>query len=168
MSSINPRHKPIKFCRYQEIHDSYIESFVQRGFIGENTLRFEPDLYEIILLGEIACRGQIVITVNKSIEIIEGSGENALIQTWLYEYNVSIRNYGNVFRYDNSHSRLGHLDNHHKHEFDWRIKETGEGKVTWIGEDQWPTLGDVIEEAEKWYWNNYIELPEGYPQLGLR
>jgi hypothetical protein len=27
---------------------------------------------------------------------------------------------------------------------------------------------DSIEEAEKWYWSNYRELPEGYPQLGLR
>jgi hypothetical protein len=79
-----------------------------------------------------------------------------------------VRRYGNVFRYDNCHSRSGHPDNHHKHEFDWKLNEQGEGTVVWVGAEKWLTLDQVIAEAKDWYWANKGDLPEGYPELGLR
>ena len=168
MSNVTRKHQPIKFSKYREIHDSYINSFVAKTFIGENTVKFSSDIDEILLKGEIACLGQILITVDKTIEIVKGMGDHAIIQTVLYEYNVSIRSHGNIFRYDNSHPRNGHPDNHHKHIFDWKLDGQGEGQVIWIGESQWPTLGDVIAEAEKWYFENQDELPgQNYPVLGL-
>ncbi len=171
MTSTNPRHRPNRFDKYQQIHDKYIQSFITEGFIDEKSLdylKFAHDICEITLRGEIACLGQILITVDKDIKIVSGCGDAALVQTIMYEYNVSVRGYGNVFRYDNSHSRPGHPDNHHKHEFNWKLNELGEGRVRYIGEDGWPTLDQVIKEARDWYWSNKEELPKGFPQLGLR
>ncbi len=168
MRQDNPRHSPIRISRYKEIHDSYMESFLNEHFISCHTLTFsanDPD--EILLEGEIACLGNILITVDKTLEILQDYRKNALVQTVIYNYNVSVRGYGNVFRYDNSHARIGHPDNHHKHEFDWKLNDQDEGKVIWIGAEKWPTLGEVIEEARDWYWSNQSELPDGYPELGL-
>jgi len=146
-----------------------MELFFEDGFVGEHTLEFSPDgPFEISLKGEIACRGNIVIVVNKTLEVLGGSGGNALVGTTVYSYNVLVRGFGNVFRYDNCHTRQGHPDDHHKHEFDWRVNQLGEGNVIWVGADNWPTLGEVIEEAKNWYLeNNYCLLPV-YPNLGLR
>ena len=168
MSYDNPKHRPIKFNRYQEIHDSYLDSFLREGFIADHTLIFSgSNFYRFSLKGEIACLGNILITVDKTLEVLQDYRKNALVQTVMYNYNVSVRGYGNVFRYDNSHSRIGHPDNHHKHEFDWKLNDQDEGKVIWVGAEKWPTLGEVIEEARDWYWSNQSELPEGYPELSL-
>lgn len=167
MSPVSPRHQPTKFEKYCQIHDSYLERFRNEEFIGHDTLVFKEDGSEILLVGEIGCLGQILITVDKTLEVLR-SGGGDLVQTIVYEYNVSVRGFGNVFRYDNSHSRIGHSDNHHKHEFDWRLNEQGEGKVVWIGAERWPTLAEVIDEAQDWYYVNMDELPKGYPELGLR
>jgi hypothetical protein len=165
----SPRHRPNRFGKYEQIHRAYLDSFIAEEFVGFHTLAFIDDNpYEISLKGEIACLGHLLITVDKTLEILQGSGENALVQTIVYDYNVSVRGYGNVFRYDNCHSRTGHPDNHHKHEFDWKLNEQGEGKVVWIGAEKWLTLDQVIAEAKDWYWANKDDLPEGYPELGLR
>jgi hypothetical protein len=166
---VNPKHQPIPFHRYQEIHLTYIEKVVARSFIQKNTLEFRPLLGVINLSGEIACLGNILITVEKSL-ICEGYGSATTVYTDIYNYNACVRGYGNIFRHDNSHAREGHPDNHHIHEFDWRKNEQGEGKVTWVGEDSWLTLGEFIEKVEKWYWSHKGELPcpDSYPTLDLR
>jgi hypothetical protein len=170
LKSENPRHRPNRLDKYQNTHESYIDNFVSEGFIGEHTLWFESSKSGLIYLkGEIACPGQILIATEKTLKPIQGSGESRLVQTVRYQYNVSVRGEGNVFRYDNLHSRPGHPDDHHRHDFDWkRPSEKGEGKVTWVGECGWPTMDEVIEEAKVWYLKNKTELPEGYPRLGLR
>ncbi|WP_300503486.1 hypothetical protein [Crocosphaera sp.] len=42
--------------------------------------------------------------------------------------------------------------------------------VLWVGEDHWPTLGEVIKEAEDLYWSNQdkLDYPDSYPDLDLR
>ncbi len=119
----------------------------------------------ITLQGEIACLGNIIVTVEKYLRVLGGDGDNAMVQTFQYSYNVSVRNEGNIFRYDNSHDRPGHPDRHHKHEFD----EEGE-QISWIGYQSWRTLGQVLQETQEWYWLNResLELPDTYPILGLR
>jgi Family of unknown function (DUF6516) len=143
-----------------------MEKFKASRFVGAETLAFSNDLPGVITLeGEIACRGNILVTVEKYLRILGGDGDNAMVQTFQYSYNVSVRNEGNIFRYDNSHDRPGHADRHHKHEFD----ENGE-KIIWIGYQSWPTLGQVLQETQEWYWLNCesLELPDTYPTLGLR
>lgn len=170
MIRIGIKHQPSRFGRYQEVHNTVISQFQARSFVGPETLVFDPAAYGILLKGEIGCRGNIVVNVDKFIEILDGSGETAIVQTRWYSYNVFVRGYYNIFRYDNQDAdylRQGHLDEHHKHHFDWRIGRELHGSPEWIGADKWPTLGNVLEEVEDWYWTHQAELPnpDSYPSV---
>jgi hypothetical protein len=90
-----------------------MNQFLDTGFVVENTLLFANwqaldanlnEIPQIRLSGEIACLGKILITVDKYLNILEGSGDNSVVQTVSYAYNVSIQGCGNVFRYDNQSS----------------------------------------------------------------
>jgi hypothetical protein len=139
--------------------------------VGGDTLRFESTGSNVLTVrGEIACWRPIVVRVEEHLEVLEGEGWNAYVQTYEYSYNASVRGHGNILRYDNVHSFPGHPDANHKHEFDWRTGEELPGFPEWTGRDERPTLGEVMEEVERQYWNNLDDLPEPdkYPKLGLR
>lgn len=141
------------------------------GFIGEDTLALEPIGADILtMFGEIACLGGIVVRVEKYLEILEGEALDAYVRTFEYKYNAFIRGHNNVLRYDNTHTYNGHGDPHHKHMFDWKTGEHLPGYPSWVGEEDWPTLGEVMEELRGWYWANREDLPkpDGYPELGQR
>ena len=145
-----------------------MESFRKRGFVGEDTLVEEWLSGELVIRGEIACKGEIVIAVEKTMLVTTPArDDNALVQTVSYAYNASVRGHDCILRHDNAEHYRDHADAHHRHEFDWR---TGQQLVLkWIGEDGWPTLGDFMDEIEDWYWLHREELPnpESFPQLGL-
>lgn len=167
MKNQSKSHGPNLFRSYRSIHETVMEQFKASGFVGAETLAFSNDLPGVITLeGEIACRGNIIVTVEKYLKILSGDGNNAIVETFRYSYNVSVRNEGNIFRYDNSHDRPGHTDRHHKHEFNDDEGET----ITWIGYHSWLTLGQVLQETQEWYWLNHdsLELLDTYPILGLR
>ncbi len=170
-----PNHGPNRLQNYFEIHNTVLQKFKDRGFVGEDTL--ELDIYgsDLYMVGELGCLGNIVIRVEKKLEFVESPEEkNPAIQTVYYSYNVSIRNEHNIFRYDNQDEdfsfRSGHSDEHHKHLYDLHNGEEVDGSPIWIGAHAWPTLGQTIEEAEIWYWMNKESLrkPDEYPILGLR
>ncbi|MHC5934535.1 hypothetical protein [Nostoc sp.] len=157
-----------------------MNQFLDTGFVVEEALIFSPwqgfdddfnEIPQIRLNGEIACLGKILITVDKYLNILEGSGNNAVVQTFSYAYNASIQGHGNIFRYDNQDDifmfNLGHADEHHKHLFDWRVADQL-GNVIWVGYEGWPKLDQIIREAESWYWENRSELfsPEQAAQIG--
>jgi len=111
------------------------------------------DRPSVLLEGEIGCRGQIVITVRKRLEILERLDGDAIVETRSYSYNVSLRGEDNVFRYDNGHPDFlypGHRDAHHKHVYDLQTGEEVSGSPIWVGADGWPHLSDVIDEARDW------------------
>lgn len=168
------RHGPNRFSSYREIHETVIRQFIDREFIGSETLEFKSLLGSIRLKGEIACRGEILIVVDKMLDIIEWVDDDSLIQTKWYSYNVSVQGRGNLLRYDNQDVdygfRDGHQDEHHKHTFDWQLNREFIQSPTWIGHAHWPTLGDVLFEVEHWYFENLslLEHPDCFPVLGLR
>ena len=172
MTSIGTKHKTIRFSRYQQIHSTVIEQYKARDFIDSETLEFRPAAYGIMLQGEIGCLGNLVIGVEKFLDVSEPS-KGAMVQTRWYSYNVFVRNRYNVFRYDNQdddYLRQGHQDEHHKHIFDWRTGEESPDSPIWVGFNGWLTLGEVIQEVEDWYWQHRNELPDcdSYPELGTR
>jgi hypothetical protein len=117
--------------------------------------------------------GEILVTVDKFLDILDGDGDSAIVQTCWYTYNASIRGSGNILRYDNQdgdYLRPGHLDEHHKHEFDWQTGAECPGSPHWIGEHGWLTLGEVLQELQDWYYQNFAQIPnpDSYPDLGLR
>lgn len=150
-----------------------MEQFKHEGFIGCETLEFKALWGALRLQGEIGCLGNIVIGVDKYIDIVGGYGRTGTVQTKWYAYNVFIRNGYNIFRYDNQDQELfrnGHLDQHHKHLFDWRTGQEMPGSPVWIGEEGWLNLGEVIREVSDWYWihKNELQYPDSFPELDVR
>lgn len=181
MVSQNPRnHGPNLILRYLEIQDSVLGRYISDGtFVGEENIKVDSHSSQnrrgFLLEGEVGCLGEIVIEVQKFLEIT-GEGQtstNPCIETRWYKYHVFIRNWRSVFRYDNEdpdYMRKGHQDEHHKHVYDLETGDEISGSPKWIGAADWPLFHEVIEEAKDWYWANYELLPnpETFPKLGVR
>ncbi len=164
MSAGNPsKHAPARFSTYFAAHENQMEQLRRAGFVGEDTLIVEaypatpPKRSVLSLLGEISCRGNIIVSVTKILEKVNDDDDDPLIQTVEYAYHAFVRGGGNIFRYDNMHPRSDHADQHHKHDFAF---PTGEESVEWVGADRWPTLGDVIRKLMAWHSDNYHSLAE--------
>jgi hypothetical protein len=136
------------------------------GFVGDDTLRWLVWPQFLVMVGDIACLGDLVISVEKYLTVVTEDATpgdvlrdgDIQVQTLVYSYNASVRGRGTVFRYDNNHRWKGHADNHHVHRCDWR-KDEATGVVQWVGEARWPTLGEVVVELESWYWEARSDLP---------
>lgn len=141
------------------------------GFVRNDTLTvqpFAPGFFRIE--GEIACRGDIVIAVTKTLKVVRNHGNEALVQTNYYAYNAHVRGFKTFLRNDNAHAHPGHPDEHHCHEEDWQTGAALAGSPRWVGEAGWPTLGAFIERVASWYWEHQAVLPapDSYPELDLR
>lgn len=154
-----------------------MEALKSRGFARRDTLTWSSGVNELQLKGEISCLGNIVISVDKTLEIISGDLsriDEAIVQTVDYEYNASVREIGrgrgNILRHDNAHIHPGHIDEHHKHLFDWHTGKDAENSPTWVGVEAWPTLAEFVNTVEKWYHSFRDDLPQPDKEaaLGLR
>ena len=129
-----------------------MQRFLRAGFVRSENLSFN-DLGDgfIELEGVIECAGNIDISVYKRIQILEGDGANAQVQTVDYSYNAFLAGVGNILRYDSPHP--DHYQEHHVHRFDTASKQ--EISVDFIvTEEDRPTLGEIISEVENWYYDN--------------
>ncbi len=123
----------------------------------------------ILLVGDIGCLGNILITVEKYLaivtpdatpaEVLDGD-HDVVVQTIAYAYHASVRGHGAILRYDNNHPWPRHADDHHVHRCDWRYPDDDPGRVEWVGEARWPTLGEVVREVMDWYYDNRDQLPQ--------
>jgi hypothetical protein len=162
------RHGPTRFRTYRSVHENRMDQFVAAGdFVHRHTLRYEARRGFIVIVGQIACSGEIVLTIEKALEVLDadaddvldGGATDALVRTYVYSYNASIRGHQSFLRYDNTHSYTGHDDEHHKHELDWRTGAELPGSPSWVGRDRWPLLSEFIESVARWYWDHRDELP---------
>jgi hypothetical protein len=162
-------HDPTRLSTYQRVHETRLEQLRATGAIAADTLEWSDAPGRVLWLrGEIAFRGNIVVNVEKKLEL-RSNDSDPLVQTVMYAYNASVRGCGTFLRFDNTHPYPGHPDDHHRHDGDWRRSDE-DGEVSWVGEQGWPTLGTFLEYVERWYWENRGELPEpdAFPELGLR
>lgn len=151
----NKKHQPNVFHRYKAIHDTVMEKFRKDGFVRSDDLAFEPPAGGYIRLrGTIECAAWIYVTVNKHLRVRKGSGPSARVQTESYSYNVVLEGEGNVVRYDGPHD---HRPYHHVHRFDVFGADTV-GTVTQVQGDEFPTLGEVLQEARTWMESNIDEI----------
>lgn len=161
LSGRPPKHGASRFSRYLEIHETVLAQYRGQGFVDGDAIKVERFGRRLLMQGEIACRGNIVIAVEKMLEVCDREPD-PLVQTVWYAYNVYVKGKWNVFRYDNQHPHWqypGHHDEHHRHAFDWETGDELRGSPEWIGAARWPTLGEVIEEARQWHADNYARLP---------
>ncbi|HQU43071.1 MAG TPA: DUF6516 family protein [Pirellulales bacterium] len=163
MSGRPPKHGASRFSRYLDIHETVLARYRSQGFVDGDAIKIERfGRRHFLMQGEIACRGNIVIAVDKMLEACDREPD-PLVQTVLYSYNVYVKGKWNVFRYDNQHPGWrypGHNDEHHCHVFDWGTGNELPGSPKWIGAAGWPTLGEVIDEARNWHADNYARLPD--------
>ncbi|HET6879134.1 MAG TPA: DUF6516 family protein [Pirellulales bacterium] len=163
MSGRPPKHGASRFSRYLEIHETVLGQYRDQYFVGGDAIKFERfGSRHYLMQGEIACRGNIVVAVDKILEVCDREPD-PLVQTVRYSYNVYAKGKWNIFRYDNQHPDWrypGHHDEHHRHAFDWDTGDELPDSPEWIGADRWPTLGEVIEEVRRWHADNYHRLPD--------
>lgn len=132
--------------------------FLGGGFVLSEDLCFEAQGGGIITLsGDVKCLGGINLRVDKTLEIVDGEGATARVQTIRYSYNAHIVRGHNILRFDSPH--LTHNKFHHVHRFD----TLGTGELTALqkleSEDDRPTLSEVLLEVQSWYWENIEKLP---------
>ena len=140
-----------------------MRQYLDQGYlVHRSNLVYEAIAGHILIYGQIACLGNILITVEKALLVLDPDDLplDARVQTVDYSYNASIRGFDTFLRYDNQHPHPGHGDNHHRHDFAWKTKKELPGSPRWIGEDDWPTLSDFIDIVSDWYADNYRNLPE--------
>lgn len=136
-----------------------MRNLVEQGFVLHDGLAFEyiSELNVFVLEGEIRCLGGVEVTVKKEIAILDGEGSTSLIQTSKYSYHCHIAGGPNILRYD---SPVAHRDFHHKHLFD----TFGDNRETEIirleSEDAVPTLYEVLQELQVWYWENHERIAQ--------
>jgi hypothetical protein len=138
-------------------------------FVGADTIQVVGWPRRVLMVGDIGCLGNIRISVEKyltvltpgatGLDVVDGD-HDIEVQTQIYAYHAAVVGHGMILRYDNNHGRSGHADWHHVHRGDWRDRTDDAGKVEWIGEHRWPTLGDVIQEVADWYYEHIADLPE--------
>lgn len=133
-----------------------MQSFIARGFVQSDTVTFTPyaDAGIVVLSGAITCLGGIVITVEKTLDIVSGKGANSFVQHSFFNYHAHLAGGPNIFRYD---SPCDHRNYYHKHVFD--TFAGGEQQILRLDDvDAVPTLGGVLGELEGWYWTNRARL----------
>ena len=149
------KHGPNRLASYIEIHETVMAQLRRGGFVLSDRLRFTALRDAIVIAGTISCRGGIGVDVKKRLAVLDGEGADAFVQTVYYKYNVALEDEGNIVRYDSPHRT--HRRFHHVHRYDVLEGDT-DGVVERVPEDDWPTLGEVIREAEAWYYDHYDEL----------
>ena len=153
------KRKPLRLDRYKRIHDQNMAHLEMAGFVIQNHLKFLETRHEVLLYGQVVCISPILLKVNKKLSILDRDNKIPVVKSRTYEYNVSLTGMHNLFRYDNTHRGdrySGHFDDFHKHEFDIRTGIQRHESPIWVGEHQWPTLDQVIEEACAFYFDHKL------------
>lgn len=148
------RHKPNSWGGYRAVHERRIADYLGH-FILDDRLTVTVTANLVSWSGELVCAGGVEIHVAKRQTSWFRSGQR-WVRTDSYSYQVLQRLDGrerNLFRYDNS-PHHEHPDAHHRHEYDVNGIEIG--KATWVGAEGWPTFGDVIDEAYRWWMSNTV------------
>lgn len=153
------RHGPNRLQSYLDIHTTVMAQMLYAGQVEEDGLELPNGASGALVFdGELLLRDRrLKVTVTKVLEVLDDTDpSNPLVQTSMYSYNVSLVGYGNVFRYCSPHedgSGIPHHEHHHRHQYDPFGAEPDSYEVSFGGDD-WPTLQEVISEADEWYLSN--------------
>ena len=142
-SNVGDRHGWNTWQEYQNAHYGFLDRYTH--FILSDKVSYTIATSSVVWSGKLHCAGGIEISVHKVQEIDESTG-TLYVRTAHYSYHVLRRARGQVvdlFRYDNS-PHYDYPDAHHRHWFD----ADGTEYVEHVGEDRWPTLGEVVQETE--------------------
>lgn len=151
------RHGRNTLDNYIAVHESYMQSFFAQGFVQQDSCDFLVLSGLVTLTGRVHCLGGIELCVLKQIDVLQGQGAMPVVQRSTYNYHAQFLNGPYIFRYD---SPVDHRPFHHKHVFDplSSRKELRIDRIDDIG--QTPTMGDVLTELQRWYWENASQIDQ--------
>lgn len=165
--ALRSKHAPARFRTYITAHENHMAKLRETQFVGADNLEIIAWPSRLVMIGDIGCLGDITITVEKYLRVLAtdtspadvlAGDHDVEVQTFLYSYRAGVRGHGTIIRVDNNHPWKGHADEHHKHHCDWR-SDDDIGRVEWLGEDRWQTLGEFVREVAVWYDAHRDELP---------
>lgn len=148
-----------KLDRYISLHESHMRRFDH--FIEHNGISFEVGAEVVRVHGIVRCHHGISLSVDKILTL----NDQHEVSGSKYSYQATIGDppHG-IFRYDNAHqySSPEHHDAFHRHDFDPATNEQRPGLPAWIGQENWPTLADVLAELEEWWYETgqHLNLQE--------
>lgn len=167
------RHGPNRLLDYLTTHETVVRRFEDDGLVEEDGLEFVPAAEgRYLFQGYILLRDRrLKVTVTKLLETVgSGNPDDPMVQTVAYSYNVSIIGHGNVFRYCSPHDEnddpIDHHRQHHRHQYDPLGSDRLRSTVSLITDGDWPTLGQVVQEADAWYLENIQRLDQIVPAAG--
>lgn len=166
----SPRHGPNRLQSYLQIHETVIGRFTYAGLIEDDGLDLFPGAEgRFYFDGELLLRERrLKLRVAKVLEVVDAADpEDPLVQTISYSCNVSVVGFSNVLRYCSPHDDdvAEHHLQHHLHQYDPFGPTPDRYSVTLITDGDWPSLGDVIQEADAWYWANLDAFGAASPAL---
>ncbi len=139
--------------------------YVDQGFVLADGLTWRnfPQTFgsgEILVEGTILCASGVRVEVTKTLQILDGAGQTAIVQTVAYSYSAVLTGTGNIFRYCSPHpdDEAPHHPHHHVHRFNV-LADDDRGTIDLVGDDEdWPTLGEVLGELRGWCADNAERL----------
>lgn len=128
-----------------------MRSFLDQGFVVQDSCGFLVLPGLVTLTGRVQCLGNIELCVLKEIDILSGTGPEAMVERRKYSYHAQFINGPYILRYD---SPVDHRPFHHKHVYDPLGTRLEIDVIRIADMDETPTMGDVINELQEWYWAN--------------
>ncbi len=143
------RHEWNSWQGYLTAHERGVANYLDH-FIVANELSYLTAGQTVVWSGLVRCVDSLEIAVDKDQEIEDVNG-SVSVCTIKYRYHVLHRSddgaVTNLWRYDNSHVAPGDPDAYHFHCY----RADGSDAVMHVGEEGWPTLGDVIDDLHRWW-----------------
>lgn len=116
------KHAPARFSHYARAHLQDLEQLTRSGFIQpDHGAEFTAVPGGFLLDATFDREAGIIVHARKLARIVsDAEGDDPVVETAWYSYNVSLRGVGNIVRYDSPFfpDLQGHHATHHVHRYD--------------------------------------------------
>lgn len=130
---------------YRNVHVSYMDRLREEQLVIHDHVDFievrTHDLAAVQIEGRLECAFDVVIAVDKWLEVRRGTRGRIEVRGSSYSYHAWVRNGNYLLRYDSAHG----LEDLHRHEYDPR--SGAETSVTNISLSELPTLDSIVRAA---------------------
>lgn len=93
------RHGPNRLTNYLGTHETVMAQWAARGFLLVDGLEFGAfGGGYFVINGTLQCLGNIVVEVDKVLQVVDGDGSTARVQTVWYRYNARLPGKGVIVR----------------------------------------------------------------------
>lgn len=142
------KHEWNSYESYCIAHENVLEthSFIKSHNVTIDLVDYQGSLY-VVIQGEIRCRNNVVLTVEKYAETDWRGRRNPQLwaRTFSYRYNAHKGGAHTLLRYDNSHD----FEDYHVHRYDPEAGALLETRA--LSRDEMPHLSEVLDELQEMF-----------------